>query len=206
MKKSVVQHLFSTQSIRSIFLVAFSSLLPLCLPSPDCAFGRPTPPVEILMAPGVDTSGSNTDAVEVDSPRLEITHAHFICDKMDCGHYHEHCALEVFYSLEALQTARGPIKPEVRCKARVCYHTAGGDTLFSEANSDLNESDKPNYMAEDNSVSIDFHFSFYEAVVKAQIDHIECRIHRPEKSRVPDKRYHSANFSNTSVTVNQSGG
>lgn len=199
MKKAVVQHQFSTQGIRSILLAVLCSFLPLFFPSPDLALGRSAPPAENFLTAEFGATDGHADAVEVDNPRLEITHAHFNCNNKHCGHYHEHCALEVFYSLEALQTAGGSIKPEVRCTAKVCYHTAGGDTLFSEASSDFSESDKPNYMAENNSVSIDFHFSFYEAVVKAQVDHIECRIHRPEKT------FHSRNFSSASTIVNHLG-
>lgn len=205
MKKTAGQHLFSKRGIRIIFLTAICSFVPFFFPSQDFALGHTTPQAKTLLPPDVDIVGGNTDVVEADSPRLKITHAHFICNKMHCGHFHEHCGLEVFYSLGALQTARGPVKPEVRCKARVCYHTAAGDTLFSEADSDLSDSVKPFSMAEDNSVIIDFHFSFYETVVKAQLDHIECRIHRPEKRVLPDKIYQLPSFSSASTIENQAG-
>ncbi|MFW2365569.1 MAG: hypothetical protein ACN4GW_04085 [Desulforhopalus sp.] len=205
MKKTAVQHLFPTRGIRILFLTAICSFLLLFFPSQDFALGLTNPTTKNLMFPDVDIAIGKPDVVEVDSPRLEITHAHFICNEMHCGHFHEHCALEVFYSLGPLQTAGGPVKPEVRCKARVCYHTAAGDTLFSEADSDLSDSDKPFSMAEGNSVIIDFHFSFYETVVKAQLDHIECRIHRPEKRALPDKIYHLPSFSNASTIENQAG-
>jgi hypothetical protein len=134
-----------------------------------------------FMEQSVDRFSPPHNMIEVDKPRLQITHAHFNCNKKYCGNYHEHCILEIYYSLPAMQTSTGPIDPLVRCKARICYHTAAGDILFSEANSE-EDSGARHHCNEDGKVTIDFRFSFYETVVKAQLDTIECRIVQPEEN------------------------
>lgn len=139
-----------------------------------------------LMEQPVDRFSPPDKMIEVDRPRLQITHAHFNCNKKYCGNYHEHCILEIYYSLPAMQTSTGPIDPLVRCKARICYHTAAGDILFSEANSEEDDSGAQHHLNDDNKVTIDFRFSFYETVVRAELDTIECRIVQPEKSMLSE--------------------
>lgn len=153
--------------------------------STDRAWGLPVPKPDIhtspcgLLGPSFAGRGASTAA----QPTLAVISALFDCSKEFCNHFHDRCTLKICYSLQPAEESAIEPRPTVICKARVSYHTEDGDLFYTEAESTLQYSDTSPYADDKSNATINFHFSYYEGVVKAQLDGVECRMDRTNSSK-----------------------
>jgi hypothetical protein len=121
-----------------------------------------------------------TELKQSDTIKLVVEDISFTCHEGCCGHYYENCDLHIHYNAHLKEGMSLPVATVVTCVGAIKYKTVEGDLLVNESEpvivhrTLLTESHDRSY------VSLDFAFSFYEAVVEAQLTSVKCRINRED--------------------------
>jgi len=107
---------------------------------------------------------------------LEVTHTDLDCSENGCNHQYDNCALEIDYTLTSDKKDDGSIEASVTCNAEIVYLTKHGHILHSGSHSETEHHSFKAQSVDSFSIRLDFPFSLYEGVVRAQLNSLECHL------------------------------
>lgn len=107
---------------------------------------------------------------------LEVIHTDLDCIENGCNHEYDNCALEIDYTLTSDKQDDVSVDASVTCNAEIIYLTKHGYILRSGYHSVTEHHSFKAQTGDSFSMSLAFPFSFYEGVVRAQLNSLECHL------------------------------